>query len=448
MTIDDICRDSEFITPAPLDPNRDSIIKVIGVGGGGGNAVGYMYEQGVKDVKFVVCNTDNQALRNSPVPDRVLLGHTGLGAGDKPEVARAAAEESIDAINAISDDNTKMVFITAGMGGGTGTGAAPIVAKQARERGVLTVGIVTIPFLFEGLKKISKALEGAEEIKKYVDALLLINNERLIEIYPDLDFDSAWAKADDTLATAARSISELITTEDARINIDFNDVDTTLRNGGSAIISCGYGEGENRVQKAIEDALESPLLKNSNIMGSKRLLFNLYISRKADKPFLAGEMKAFTEFITSIDDVEVIYGVAYDDTLGDKIKLTILASGFDAQPIMVKNNPVVRKGKPEKKAQTSPLVASKAIEEQYGKEKAAALAAAKARMLYVVLRPDQLDDDNVIEGLEKYPAYARTSEQKAAITSAAPAGQIQPGRPARSADDASSADDSNPIVFG
>lgn len=447
MTIDDICRDSEFIAPAPLDPNRDSIIKVIGVGGGGGNAVGYMYEQGVKDVKFVVCNTDNQALKNSPVPDRVLLGHTGLGAGDKPEVARAAAEESLDAINTIFDDNTKMVFITAGMGGGTGTGAAPIVAKQARERGVLTVGIVTIPFLFEGLKKISKALEGAEEIKKYVDALLLINNERLIEIYPDLDFDSAFAKADDTLATAARSISELITTEDARINIDFNDVDTTLRNGGSAIISCGYGEGENRVQKAIDDALESPLLKNSNIMGSKRLLFNLYISRKAEKPFLAGEMKAFTEFITSIDDVEVIYGVAYDDTLGDKIKLTILASGFDAQPIIVKNNQMVRKGKPDKKAPSS-VVASKAIEEQYGKEKAAALAAAKAKMLYVVLKPDQLDDDNVIEGLEKYPAYARTSEQKAVITSAASSGQIQADRPARSADEPSGSDEFNPIVFG
>ena len=426
MTIEDICKDSAFVTPAPLDPNRDGIIKVIGVGGGGGNAVGHMYNEHIKlypnskDVKFVVCNTDNQALRTSSVPDRVLIGHTGLGAGDKPEVAKAAAEESIDAINAMFDDNTKMVFITAGMGGGTGTGAAPVVARVARERGVLTVGIVTIPFLFEGVKKITKALEGANEMKKYVDSLLLINNERLIEIYPELDFDSAFSKADDTLSTAAHAISELITTEDVRINIDFNDVDTTLRNGGSSIISCGYGEGEDRVQKAIEDALHSPLLKNSNIMGSKRLLFNLYISRKAEQPFRAGEMKAFTEFVTSIEDVEVIYGVAYDDTLGDKIRLTILASGFESEPIIPEKKPIFGQRKPEDKGVADTDTTKKVIEEQYGKEKAAALAAAKARTLYVVLKPEQFDDDNVIENLEKSPAYARTSEQKAAIVSATP----------------------------
>lgn len=442
MTIDDICRDSEFVTPAPLDPNRDNIIKVIGVGGGGGNAVGYMFNQGVKDVKFVVCNTDNQALQNSPVPDRVLLGHTGLGAGDKPEVAKAAAEESLEAINAIFDDNTKMVFITAGMGGGTGTGAAPIVAKVARERGVLTVGIVTIPFLFEGVKKITKALEGANEIKKYVDALLLINNERLIEIYPDLDFDSAFDKADDTLATAARSISELITTKDSRINIDFNDVDTTLRNGGSAIISCGYGEGENRVQKAIEDALQSPLLKNSNIMGSKRLLFNLYISREAETPFRAGEMKAFTEFVTSIDDVEVIYGVAYDNTLGDRIKLTILASGFEAETyVPEKKQTVANPGRPAPHKPEPAVDPIKVIEDQYGKEKAAALAAAKARTLYVVLKPEQLDDDNVIENLEKYPAYNRTTDQKAMIASSAAAGaEPSPRTPSAGSSSSASSD--------
>lgn len=431
MTIDDICRDSAFVTPAPLDPNRDGIIKVIGVGGGGGNAVGHMYKEHLKnypdskDVKFVVCNTDNQALRTSPVPDRVLIGHTGLGAGDQPQVAKAAAEESIDAINSMFDDNTKMVFITAGMGGGTGTGAAPVVARVARERGVLTVGIVTIPFLFEGVKKITKALEGANEMKKYVDSLLLINNERLIEIYPDLDFDSAFSKADDTLSTAAHAISELITTEEVRINIDFNDVDTTLRNGGSSIISCGYGEGDDRVEKAIEDALQSPLLKNSNIMGSKRLLFNLYISRKADNPFRAGEMKAFTEFVTSIEDVEVIYGVAYDDSLGDKIKLTILASGFESEPIIPEKKPIFGSRKPENKGVADTETTKKVIEEQYGKEKAAALAAAKARTLYVVLKPEQFDDDNVIENLEKSPAYARTSEQKAAIISAAPTSPAQ-----------------------
>ncbi len=424
MSIEDICRDMDFVAPKPINPNNESIIKVIGVGGGGGNAVGYMYNLGVKDVRFVVCNTDKQALDNSPVPDRVLLGHTGLGAGDKPEVAKAAAEESIDAINAIFDENTKMVFITAGMGGGTGTGAAPVVARAAREHGVLTVGIVTIPFFFEGVKKITKALRGAEEIRKYVDALLLINNERLIEIFPELDFDSAFAKADDTLATAARSISELITTSDSKINIDFNDVDTTLRNGGSAIISCGVGSGANRVADAIESALRSPLLKNSNIMGSKRLLFNLYINRKAQTPFSIGEMTAFTDFVTSIEDVEVIHGVAYDDTLDSDIKLTILASGFEGEVLMPEKKAAAAAAEPAGPDSGQTIKAPETIEvikQQYGEEYAATIAAAKARNLYVVLTPDQLDDDNVIEALETYPAFSRSKEEKAAITSASAA---------------------------
>ena len=448
MSIEDICNNTDFITPEPLDPNRDSIIKVIGVGGGGGNAVGYMFNQGVKDVKFVVCNTDNQALKTSPVTDRVLLGHTGLGAGDKPEVAREAAEESLDAINEIFDDRTKMVFITAGMGGGTGTGAAPIVAKAAKDRGVLTVGIVTIPFLFEGAKKINKALEGAKEIRKHVDALLLINNERLIDIYPDLDFDSAFDKADDTLATAARSISELITTSDTRINIDFNDVDTTLRNGGSAIISCGYGEGEDRVHKAIQDALNSPLLRNSNILGSKRLLFNLYIPHrdKTNHPFVAGEMKAFTQFVTSINDVEVIYGVAYDDTLGDSIKLTILASGFEPENMVaMAPQPVVSNSSEENRKFQDKI---DPIRKEYGDEAAQVFVAAKAKNLYVVLSPEQLDDDAVIEGLEKYPAYSRTNEQRAEITSgSAASAPIAPAAP--SAGSQASADDADDaIIFG
>lgn len=447
MTIDDICKDMDFVAPEPIDPNRDCIIKVIGVGGGGGNAVGYMYNQGIKDVKFVVCNTDSQALKISPVPDRVLLGHTGLGAGDKPEVAEAAAEESIDAINEIFNDKTKMVFITAGMGGGTGTGAAPVVARVAREHGVLTVGIVTIPFFFEGPKKITKALEGANEMRKYVDALLLINNERLIEVFPDLDFDSAFDKADDTLATAARSISELITTSDVRINLDFHDVDTTLRNGGSAIISCGYGEGPNRVQQAIDDALTSPLLKNSNIASAKRLLFNLYYSRKADKKFGMGEMAAFTNFITSIEDVEVIYGVAYDDSLGDRIKVTILASGFESEVIMPEKKPATRTSEKASTDVVAPNTdAIQAIKEQYGDEKAAALTAAKARNLYVVLKPDQFDNDAVIEALEAYPAYSRSKEEKAAITSKSAPDTVKP-QPATAKPAADDADDAQ-IVFG
>ena len=443
MTIEDISKNTDFIVPEPLNSNTNSIIKVVGVGGGGGNAVGYMYRLGAKDVKFVVCNTDKQALENSPVPDRVLLGHTGLGAGDKPEVALRDAQESIDAINAIFDDHTKMVFITAGMGGGTGTGAAPVVAKAAKDRGVLTVGIVTIPFFFEGRKKIIKALQGAEEIRKHVDALLLINNERLIEIYPDLDFDSAWDKADDTLATAARSISDLITCTDAKINIDFNDVDTTLRNGGSAIISCGEAEGENRVQDAIDQALRSPLLNNTNIFSSKRLLFNLSYSRESTVPFRTGEMIAFTDFVNGIEDVEVIYGVSYDDTLGDKVKVTILASGFEA------NNAVPELKGPRKPQQSpNPDKATRdeinIIKEQYGANKADDIRIAKARQRYVILTPDQLDDDNIIENLEKSATANRSKESKNSITqSAAPSAQ----RPATGTGTATPPDSSSVIEF-
>ncbi len=287
MTIDDIDKNSNFV-----DENRDEvIIKVIGVGGGGDNAVNHMYEQGIRKVSFVVCNTDKQALNNSVVPNRLLIGPNitkGLGAGNNPELARQAAEESAEEIARLFDDETKMVFITAGMGGGTGTGAGPVVARIAQEKGLLTIGIVTIPFFFEGEKKIFKALDGAEEMSKYVDALLVVNNEQLTEIYPDLDWMNAFGKADDTLSNAARSISELITC-DGYMNLDFNDVNTTLRNGGAAIISTGFGEGEHRVTKAIEDALNSPLLKNKDIFGSKRLLFNLYFSREADQKFVMGE---------------------------------------------------------------------------------------------------------------------------------------------------------------
>lgn len=406
MEIDKIVSGSEFVTPEPLNPNTDNIIKVIGVGGGGGNAVGYMYRQNVKGVRFVVTNTDDQALKNSPVPDRVLLGTTGLGAGDKPEVARKAAEESIEAINAIFDDQTKMVFITAGMGGGTGTGAAPVVARVAKEHGVLTVGIVTIPFAFEGKKKIIKALEGAEEIRKHVDALLLINNERLIDIYPDLDFDSAFSKADDTLATAARSISDIITNEDVRINIDFNDVDTTLRNGGSAIISCGYGEGENRVDDAIKAALNSPLLRNSNILGSRRLLFDLAYDPDAEDSFKMGEMTAFSDFVNSIEDVEVIHGVSYNRTLGNKVLVTILASGFEVNQDIDDKKPEPEKPAAEKTPAPKPKNPGNSPED-YTME--------IQRKNYVILQPDQLDDDETIDRLENAPTFSRNSKTVASI---------------------------------
>ena len=233
-----------------------SIIKVIGVGGGGSNAVNHMYNEGIHDVTFVECNTDNKALQDSPVPEKIQLGSEGLGAGNRPDKARKATEESIEAIKSMLSDGTKMAFITAGMGGGTGTGAAPLIAKTAKDMGILTVGIVTIPFRWEGNKKIDQALDGVEEMNKNVDALLVINNERLREIYQDFTVIKAFAKADDTLCNAARSIAEIITMHGI-INLDFNDVSTVLKDGGVAIMSTGYGSGENRVTKGINDALNS-----------------------------------------------------------------------------------------------------------------------------------------------------------------------------------------------
>ena len=258
-----------------IDP---SIIKVIGVGGGGGNAVNHMYNQGFRDVSFVVCNTDNQALKHSPVPLKIQLGG-GLGAGGNPEVARQAAEDTIDQIQAILKDNTKMVFITAGMGGGTGTGASPVVAKAAHELGILTVGIVTIPFAFEGAMKIRQALEGVAALSEHVDALLVINNEKLREIFADLELSNAFAKADDVLTNAARGIAEIITVP-GYINTDFADVYTILSKGNVAIMNTGYASGEKRITNAIKDALNSPLLNTNDVSGASKVLLNLYCSKE------------------------------------------------------------------------------------------------------------------------------------------------------------------------
>ena len=245
----------------------NSIIKVIGVGGGGGNAVNHMYREGIHDVTFVLCNTDAQALNDSPVPVHLQLGKEGLGAGNRPEKAREAAEETLDEIHRMLDDGTKMAFITAGMGGGTGTGAAPVIARESKSMGILTVGIVTIPFRFEGARKIDQALDGVEEMAKNVDALLVINNERLRRIYGELPILKAFGKADDTLSVAAKSIAEIITVH-GLINLDFNDVKTVLKDGGVAIMSTGYGEGDGRVRHAIVDALNSPLLNDNDIFNA------------------------------------------------------------------------------------------------------------------------------------------------------------------------------------
>lgn len=406
MTINDIPNAQEAGFAAGTD--EEVIIKVLGVGGGGNNAVSHMFRQNIKHVSFVVLNTDRKALMQSPVPTKVQIGN-GLGAGNIPEVARQAAEESADRIAEIFNDNTKMVFITAGMGGGTGTGAAPVVARIARERGLLTIGIVTIPFLFEGEKKIIKALEGAEAMSKCVDAMLIINNQRLTDIYSDLNIVNAFGKADDTLTTAARSIAELITCKTSHINLDFNDVDTTLRNGGAAIISTGYGEGPGRVSMAIKDALNSPLLKNRDVLSSKKLLFNIYINPNAD--FKMEETEELTSFINSIDTgVDIIWGMAYDESLEERVKITILATGFD---ITIDDAKSREKGfgarvvKFTREREEAHAENSDILGKEYGTEAVNRMKEQKAKARFIVLTPSQMDDDRFIEAFESSPAYNR-----------------------------------------
>ena len=390
-----------------------TIIKVMGVGGGGNNAINHMYMQNIEGVSFVVLNTDRQQLNESPVPNRVLLGPNtthGLGAGNVPEVARRAAEESEAEIAALFDDDTKMVFITAGMGGGTGTGAAPVVARIAQAKGVLTIGIVTIPFLFEGTKKILKALGGADEMGKYVDALLIINNQRLTEIYKDLDFTNAFGKADDTLTIAARSISDLITVK-GKINLDFNDVNTTLRDGGAAIISSGYGSGERRVTKAIENALESPLLKNRDVYGSQRILMNFYYNPNSEYPLLMEEMNEVQEFMANFDQgVDVIWGMAFDNTLEDQIKVTVLASGFNVSLDKEAPVPTVQTTHTTKRESVSaePQKSdTQRLADEYGAEAIIAINLKQNAARYIVLTPEEMDDDDVIDMLEKVPTFGR-----------------------------------------
>lgn len=381
---------------------------MVGVGGGGNNAVDHMYHQNVDHVSFVVVNTDRQALLSSAVPDKLLIGPNitrGRGAGNKPERAREAAEESAAEIANLFNDETDMVFVTAGMGGGTGTGAAPVVARIAKERGLLTIGIVTIPFLFEGMRKIQKAISGADEMSKYVDAMMIVNNERLVEIYPDFEFETAFAKADDILSTAASSIAEIVTRK-GYINLDFNDVDTTLRDGGTAIIAVGYGEGEGRVTKAIQDALHSPLLKHTDVLTSKRILFNLYYSRDAEVKFKASEAKELNDFINRVEDeVDVIWGITYDESLGDKVKFTILASGFDVTVNEAKGQ-VIHVDTPAVAGADAPIDRDR-IGTIYGKETVEKIIISKETQNYILLSQDSMDDDAEIERFEKTPTFAR-----------------------------------------
>ena len=307
------------------------IIKVVGVGGGGCNAVRNMYNEGVEGVTYAVCNTDSQSLAGSPVPFKIMLGDSGLGAGADPERGKKEAENNINDIVKLLSDGTKMVFVTAGMGGGTGTGAAPVVAGVAKDMGLLTVGVVTIPFYFEKKRKIIKALKGVEELRKNVDALLIVNNERLCDVYADSDISvkEAFLRADNILKDAVKGISELITVHsDGSINLDFRDVETTMKNGGGAIMAMGRASGENRVEKAIIDALDSPLLYGNDIGRAKRILFNIYASE--EHPIFVREMQEIDDFFDQLDpNIDVIWGTSVDDTLGEDAKVTILATGLE-----------------------------------------------------------------------------------------------------------------------
>lgn len=314
--------------PFPQDKTKH-IIKVIGVGGGGGNAVKNMFQTGVKNVGFAVCNTDSQSLSKSPVPIKVQLGEGGLGVGGDPQKGREAAENSLDVITQLLDEDTKMVFITAGMGGGTGTGASPVIAKAARERGLLTIGVVTLPFLFERRVRIEKALSGIAELKKNVDALLVINNERLLEMYNDnmTTIEDAFLKADEVLTTATKTIAEIIT-DDGIVNRDFCDVETVMKESGAAIVSVGYAEGENRVLKAMTSALSSPLLNPVDIEKTQRLLYIIYTGK--DKPVTISETAQINQFMDSLSpNLLMLWGLYRDESLGDKVKVAIVATGFD-----------------------------------------------------------------------------------------------------------------------
>ncbi|MFN8414928.1 MAG: cell division protein FtsZ [Cytophagaceae bacterium] len=315
-----------------LPTHHKSIIKVIGVGGGGSNAVNHMFNQGIKDVEFVVCNTDVQALNSSPIPNKLQIGVNltdGLGAGANPERGKNAAIESKEDIRTLLSNNTKMVFITAGMGGGTGTGAAPVIAKMAKELDVLTVGIVTAPFGFEGKKKLLQAEQGIAELRAYCDTVLVIMNDRLREVYGNLSIREAFAKADNVLSTAAKSIAEIITVT-SDVNVDFEDVKTVMKDSGAAVMGSAVASGEGRARRAIEEALASPLLNNTDIKGAKKIL--LSVSYGLDVELLMDELSSITDYISELvgDDQEMIFGQGIEADLGDSIRVTIIATGFDA----------------------------------------------------------------------------------------------------------------------
>jgi cell division protein FtsZ len=327
---------SDDIMNFDLPVERSSIIKVLGIGGGGNNAVNHMFEKGIRDVNFVVCNTDHQALTNSQVPIKVQIGESlteGRGAGSKPEVGRQAAIENIDDVLDALSGNTKMVFITTGMGGGTGTGATPVIAKACKDAGLLTIAVVTIPFKSEGKVRIRQAIDGVTELKDHVDSLLVINNEKLREIYGNQPVSTAFAKADDILTTAVKGIAEIITVT-GYINVDFADVETVMKNSGVSIMGMGKASGENRAVKAIENALSSPLLNSNDVTGANSILINIS-SGTGEHELTMDELGEITDYMyeAASDDALIIRGLSKDDTLNEEISVTVIATGFESNSI-------------------------------------------------------------------------------------------------------------------
>lgn len=326
--------ENDIMTNFDMPLKQEAIIKVIGVGGGGGNAVNHMWRRGIKDVDFIVCNTDSQALANSPVNTKVQLGSKlteGRGAGNKPEVGSQAAIENIEDVKKAIGENTKMVFITAGMGGGTGTGAGPVIAEACRQMDLLTIGIVTIPFRNEGKRRIQQAIEGIQQLEGSVDSLLIINNEKIREMYGDFKISEAFSKADDVLTTAAKGIAEIITVH-GYINVDFADVETVMRQSGVAIMGSAIASGENRAVKAVEEALNSPLLNNNDINGARNILLNI---TSGSEEITMDEIGRITDYVQSKAgyEADLIWGNGIDPTLGEQISVTVIATGFSTSSI-------------------------------------------------------------------------------------------------------------------
>lgn len=400
--------DNIKILPFAVPTDAPRIIKIIGVGGGGSNAVRNMYKEGVHNVSFAICNTDIQALNSSEIPVKVQLGEKtteGLGAGNDPTVARAAALESCEQIEALFDDGTKMAFVTAGMGGGTGTGAAPIVAEIAKSKGMLTVGIITIPFRFELGGKIKQALKGVTEIAKHVDALLVINNQRLLSIYPELTLKEGFKKVDEVLTTATKSIAEIITAR-GTINLDFRDVKKVLKDGGVAIMSYGIDSGEQRVAKAFRKALHSPLLNDNDIYESKKILFNIY--ENPNSPMKVAEMDEIEAFMKKFTDenIEVIWGVSEDYALEEgNVKVTVLATGFGMKNIPGMA-PVIKQEEEERAAISREEAERIEAEERELNKMAQAFYRQDFRVY--IFTGDEMNDEDFIATIDNSPTYKRT----------------------------------------